>query len=96
VSWRENPSDDASEISELCREILDFWVENPGGRDTFEGIVEWWLLERYVARETERVRRALARLVAEGKVVERAGPDGQSHYLLATGSEEPTGGGGGG
>jgi len=72
----------SDEIDELGTEILAFLKENPKARDTLKGIAEWWLLERDVRRETEKIRQALARLVAAGWLVERREADGRVHYRL--------------
>ena len=47
-----------------------------------EGIVEWWLLEQHIRRQTENVRWALKRLVADGLLCEKRGPDGRLHYRV--------------
>ena len=52
-------------------------------QDTFEGIAEWWLLERWVRHETGEVRAALDRLVAAGRLGQRRGRDGRMHYRLS-------------
>lgn len=64
------------------QEILAYLNEHPDAQDTVEGIVEWWLLERDIKRQTLEVREALRRLVGEGFIVERAGRDGRSHYRI--------------
>ena len=65
----------------MAAEILDYMVENPGAQDTLEGIVEWWLLENRIRRETRRVREALDELVALGLVTE-SGPPGARRYQV--------------
>lgn len=47
-----------------------------------EGIVEWWLLERKIKRQTANVKEALAELVAKGLVLEYKGVDSQTHYRI--------------
>lgn len=73
------PTDTASELS---LDILAYLMENPQAQDTFEGIVEWWLLERQIRRATLQVRKALAELLREGLVVEVPGRDQRSHYRV--------------
>lgn len=70
------------EIDGIGREILRYLTENPGARDTFEGIAEWWLLEHDIRTATEKVRRAVGRLVSEGLLRESYGSDGRAHYEL--------------
>lgn len=65
------------------REILEYLARHPGAQDTFEGIAEWWLLERWVRHETGEVRAALDRLVAAGRLGQRRGRDGRMHYRLS-------------
>ncbi len=72
----------SKDVRDLSHEILEFLLENPRARDTLEGITEWWLLERDIQRETERVRQALSRLVADDLIDEVQGADGRRHYLL--------------
>ena len=74
--------------SPIERQILDYLAENPAARDTARGIIEWWLLKRNIAQTMSDVERALARLVAEGMVSARAGPDGQVYYGAATEATE--------
>lgn len=73
---------DDNDCHDLCQDILSFLLENPRGQDTLEGIAEWWLMEREIRRELARVQQALARLVAEGLVLEKRGVDGSVRYGL--------------
>jgi predicted transcriptional regulator len=66
--------------SQIFYEILTYLIEHPEAQDTMEGIVEWWLLEQPIKRQTTRVKTALAELVAMGLVLERQGQDGRVHY----------------
>lgn len=80
-----NPNEEAT----IATEILAYLADNPGARDTWEGIVEWWLLEQKIQRESRRVARALEQLVEDGFVIRCQGPDGRAHYALnAERSEE--------
>jgi hypothetical protein len=67
---------------EIVLEILGYLVENPEAQDTFEGIVEWWLLERSINRETRKVKEALADLIAKGLVLEQKGSDLRWRYQI--------------
>lgn len=66
--------------NEDAREILAYLAEYPGAQDTLEGIVEWWLLQRKIERQTARAREALDFLVAAGKVQEVRASDRRIHY----------------
>lgn len=63
-------------------EILAYLHANPDAQDTFEGIVEWWLLDQSIKRQSERVKQALAELTARGLVVARIGTDSRVHYSI--------------
>jgi len=66
----------------MAHEILAYLFENPDAQDTLEGIMEWWLLEQKIKRQTAKVKEALAELVAKGLVVERQGKDARTHYRI--------------
>lgn len=70
------------EKPEIAYEILAYLSENPDAQDTLEGIIEWWLLERRIRSETRNVKEALARLIADGQLVERTGKDQRIHYRV--------------
>jgi len=76
------PGANPNEESTIATEILAYLADHPGARDTWEGIVEWWLLEQKIQRESRRVARTLEHLVEEGLVSRRQGPDGRAHYAL--------------
>ena len=57
---------------QIGNEILAYLVDHPKAQDTFEGIVEWWLLERKIMYETARVKEALSGLVARGLIIEQS------------------------
>lgn len=73
-----DPNDDA-----VQDEILAYLAANPSGGDTWEGILEWWLMERELQREARRVKRALTALVRRGWLERSLGPDRRTHYKLA-------------
>lgn len=61
-------------------QILAYLHANPEAQDTLEGIVEWWLLDQKISRQTERVKQALAELTERGLIVARIGTDSRVHY----------------
>lgn len=67
---------------QIEHEVLAYLAEHPDTQDTLEGIVEWWLLEQKIQRQTALVREALAGLVARGLVRERRGPDARIRYQV--------------
>jgi hypothetical protein len=75
--------------SPIERQILDYLRENPAAQDTLRGIVEWWLLRQKITQSTTDVEKALANLVAEGRLSVRTGPDGQIHFFHSRKNLEP-------
>ena len=71
--------------SQIGNEILAYLVDNPKAQDTFEGIVEWWLLERAIKFQEAQVKEALADLVAKGLILEKKGSNSQIHYQFNQG-----------
>lgn len=55
--------------SQIVGEILAFLVCHPNAQDTFEGIVEWWLMERTIMFQETRVKEALTWLLDNGFIV---------------------------
>jgi len=69
--------------SSIERKILEYLANNKRSRDTLRGIAEWWILKQRIVDKAKEVEVALGRLVAEGKLSARTGPDGQVRYYLA-------------
>lgn len=67
---------------QLSYEILQYLIDNPNAQDTFDGIVDWWLLERTVKRQSLLVKEALSMLVADRLVLERKGRDTRTYYKI--------------
>ncbi len=76
-------SDPTREQREVCYHILAYLADNPDAGDTFEGIVEWWLLHQRIKFETRAVSAAVAKLVAEGLIVEQEGSDSRVVYRVS-------------
>jgi hypothetical protein len=60
---------------EISREILNYLADHPEASDTFDGIVQWWLLERKICQTVQNVRNALEDLVARGLLTEQSRSD---------------------
>lgn len=58
------------DLSLLGKELLAYWDSHPQAKDSLEGIVEWWMLERDIQRRMEEVRKTLAELTRLGLVEE--------------------------
>ncbi len=61
------------QISEVACDILGYLSRHPDAEDELEGVIEWWLLEQKVIRQSAVVRTALFELVRKGLVLERGG-----------------------
>jgi hypothetical protein len=68
--------------SDIAYHILAYLHANPDAQDTLEGIVEWWLLNQKLKRQTENVKHALAELIERGVITARIGADSQVHYRI--------------
>lgn len=69
-------------MHDLALRILAYLHENPDATDTSEGIVEWWLLDREIREQQERVEKALAELASEGWVIASQQADSRVRYRL--------------
>jgi hypothetical protein len=70
------------EQREVCYYILAYLSDNPDAGDTFDGIVEWWLLDQRIKFETRNVSEAVSRLVSEGLIVKHQEADSQTIYRV--------------
>jgi hypothetical protein len=70
------------EQREVCYYILAYLSDNPDAGDTFDGIVEWWLLDQRIKFETRNVSEAVSRLVSEGWIVEQEQADSRVIYRV--------------
>ncbi|HLL70133.1 MAG TPA: hypothetical protein VK363_01795 [Pyrinomonadaceae bacterium] len=68
--------------SQIARDVLAYLAEHPDAQDTFEGIVEWWLLEQKIKRQTAEVREVLDNLASRKLILERRAADSRTHYRL--------------
>lgn len=68
--------------SQIARDVLSYLAEHPEAQDTFEGIVEWWLLEQKIKRQTAEVREVLDNLASRKLILERRAGDSRTHYRL--------------
>lgn len=73
---------DQKEQRDICNYILAYLSDNPDAGDTFEGIVEWWLLNQRIKFESGNVSEAVARLVSEGLIVEHEASDSRIIYKV--------------
>lgn len=71
-----------SEQHEIEIGILTYLLQHPDAQDTLEGIIQWWLLERYIRRHTILVSQALSELVNKDLIVEIHHSNTQPHYQI--------------
>jgi hypothetical protein len=67
---------------DISREILAYLVDHPGAQDTLDGILHWWLLEREIKFQTEKVKGALGNLVKKGLILKYKSGDSRIHYRI--------------
>ena len=68
--------------TQIAGDVLDYLAAHPEAQDTLEGIIEWWLEEQQIIRQTSKVKDALDDLVARGLIVERKGHDARTFYRI--------------
>jgi len=71
-----------SNRAEIVEALLSYLVENADARDTLEGIVEWWLLDRTIRHDTAEVKRVLDDLVAKELILQSETGDRRIHYCV--------------
>lgn len=50
---------------EIADAILNYLSKKPQSRDTFEGIVDWWVMDREINRAVEKLAKGLDLLTSE-------------------------------
>jgi DNA-binding MarR family transcriptional regulator len=80
--------DQKERARELSYYILAYLSENPEAGDTFDGIVEWWLLRQRIKFETRNVSEAVTKLVSEGLIEEHEGSDSRIFYRVKRTKEQ--------
>ncbi len=74
--------------TETACDILAYLIRNPHAKDTMQGIIEWWLFDQRIEKETTRVNKALAELVASGLILERKIENSETVYRINEGKLE--------
>lgn len=72
----------ADEELNTAYRILRYLVENPNAQDTLEGVVEWWLLDKYTRGNVMRAKEALEELVKADLIVQRRGKESRIYYKI--------------
>jgi len=69
--------------AQIAHEILAYLAEHPDAQDTFEGIVQWWLLERKIQKQATLVAEVIEDLVTKGfLLMEQNATHSKSRYRL--------------
>lgn len=71
-----------SDKSKITHDVLAYLAEHRDAQDTVEGIVEWWLIEQKVKRQTAIVRQVLSELVKKKYLLESKGMDARVRYRI--------------
>jgi hypothetical protein len=75
--------------SQIALEIMAYLGEHPEAQDTLEGIVEWWLLERKIIHQIDKVQEVLADLVKKQLIIEtKSGASGVLYRLNLEGPQQ--------
>ena len=69
----------------IAHEIMSYLAEHPDSKDTLEGIMQWWLLERKIIYQTNKIQEALAELIENGLVLEHKNRNSQISYSINQG-----------
>ena len=72
----------APDEGQIAQDILSYLSEHATAQDTFDGIVEWWLLEQKINRQTRQVQKVLDELVAKKLISPRTASDSKIHYRI--------------
>ena len=70
------------ETQETSHKILAYLMDNPDAQDTFEGIVDWWLLQQDIMRNVALIRQTVDGLIHQGFLLERQGDGRRKYYQL--------------
>ncbi len=68
--------------TQIAQDILSYLYTHTTAQDTLEGIVEWWLLEQKIMRQTKQVKKVLEELVAQDLISSHTASDSITHYRI--------------
>ena len=78
--YRISSSADRDKI--VADRIKKYLLKHPEGKDTLEGIAEWWLDIHYIEESVEVVAHALSDLCQQGNILSEKGFNGSIYYKL--------------
>ena len=70
------------ETQETSHKILTYLMDNPDAQDTFEGIVDWWLLQQDIKRNVVLIRKTVDELMKQGFLLERQDHGRTKYYQV--------------
>lgn len=71
-----------SHRAEIASSVLSYLAENSAAQDTFDGIVEWWLLEQRIKHDISEVKEVLTDLTAKELILAYETGDTRIHYRI--------------
>jgi hypothetical protein len=71
-----------SDKAQITQDVLSYLFENAAAQDTLEGIVEWWMFEQKIKRQTAEVKEVLDELAAQEIIIEHTARDSRTHYRV--------------
>ncbi len=71
-----------SDKAQITQDVLSYLFENAAAQDTLEGIVDWWMFEQKIKRQTAEVKEVLDELAAQEIILEHTARDSRTHYRI--------------
>lgn len=59
---------DESDKANMRREIIRYLQMHPNAADSLNGVIDWWLSDRYQAEDVKEVEQVLGQLITDGLV----------------------------
>jgi len=67
---------------ETSHKILAYLLDNPDAKDTFDGIMNWWMLQQDIKRNVALIRKTVEELIHSGFLLVRHGSDKTKYYQV--------------
>lgn len=59
---------DESDKANMRREIIQYLQMHPNAADSLNGVIDWWLSDRYQSEDVKEVEQVLGQLITDGLV----------------------------
>ena len=59
---------DESDKANMRREIMQYLQMHPNAADSLNGVIDWWLSDRYQAADVKEVEQIIEQLITDGLV----------------------------